>query len=124
MDAVVVIVIVELPPAVTLEGLKLAPAPLGNPLALSETVCAEPLVTAVLIVDVALPPGVTLTLLGEALMEKSFGGGGEPQVPALFQLMQLAFDWKGPMKPAVATRLSAPGLAPVYVHEMVPLIPV
>src|ERR1700682_406292 len=71
VDAWVVIVMRELLPAVTLGGLKLAPAPLGNPLALSDTVCADPLMTAVPIVDVPLLPAVTLTALGFALIEKS-----------------------------------------------------
>ena len=43
---------VELPPAVTELGLKLAVTPLGSPLADSDTVCADPLVTAVEIVEV------------------------------------------------------------------------
>ena len=38
---------VELPPAVTEAGLKLALAPAGTPLTESETVSATPLVTAV-----------------------------------------------------------------------------
>src|SRR5439155_10468399 len=44
---------VELPPAVTDAGLNEAVAPEGRALALSETVCAEPLVTAVAMVEVA-----------------------------------------------------------------------
>jgi hypothetical protein len=67
----VVMVIVELFPAVTLGGLKLADAPLGSPLELSETDCAEPLVSAVETVVVPLPPWVTVTVLGLALIEKS-----------------------------------------------------
>ena len=47
---------VELPPAVTAVGLNVAVAPAGSPLALSVTVCAEPLTTAVLMVLVALCP--------------------------------------------------------------------
>ena len=43
----VAMVRVELPPAVTPAGLKLADAPAGRPLALSETDCAAPPVTAV-----------------------------------------------------------------------------
>lgn len=64
---------VELPPAVTDAGLNEAVAPDGTPLALSETVCAEPLVTVVAIVDVALPFWGAETELGLALIEKSFG---------------------------------------------------
>jgi hypothetical protein len=43
-------------PAVTDAGLKLAVVPAGRPLALRLTDCADPLVTAVEIVDVPLPP--------------------------------------------------------------------
>lgn len=49
-----VIVRVELPPAVTEVGLNVAVVPDGRPLAPKATVCAEPLATAVLIVDVPL----------------------------------------------------------------------
>jgi len=66
----------ELPPAVTDAGLKEAVAPVGSPLALSVTLSAAPLVTAVEIVEVALPPCTAETLEGAALIEKSFGGGG------------------------------------------------
>src|SRR5436189_144794 len=52
-------------------GLNEAVAPAGTPLALSVTVCAAPLVTAVEIVDVALPPWTADTLLGFAAIEKS-----------------------------------------------------
>src|ERR1700730_14040312 len=71
VDACVVIVMRELLPAVTLVGLKLAPAPLGSPLAVSDTVCADPLMTAVLMVDVPLLPAFTLMVFGFALIEKS-----------------------------------------------------
>ena len=54
-------------------GLKLAVVPDGSPLALSETVCAEPLVTAVEIVDEPLAPWLTLRLDGLAEIEKSDG---------------------------------------------------
>ena len=73
MVAPAVIVIVEELPAVTDAGLKLTDVPVGCPVALSATVCAEPLVTAVEIVDVPLAPCATLTLLGLALIEKSDG---------------------------------------------------
>jgi hypothetical protein len=62
-------------PAVTDAGLKLLVVPVGSPLELKLTGCAEPLVTAVPIVDVPLAPCCTLMLLGFALIEKSFGGG-------------------------------------------------
>jgi len=64
---------VELPPAVMVGGLNEAVAPAGTPLALSVTVCAAPLVTAVEIVDVALPPWTADTLAGFALIEKLLG---------------------------------------------------
>ena len=49
--------------------------PEGYPLALSVTVCGEPLMTAVEMVDVTLPPWTADTLLGFALIEKSLGAG-------------------------------------------------
>src|SRR2546428_12973555 len=67
---------VEPPPAVVVGGLNEAVAPAGTPLALSVTVSAEPLVTAVEIVDVALPPWTADTLVGLAPIEKSFGAAG------------------------------------------------
>ncbi|TME25142.1 MAG: hypothetical protein E6I64_11435 [Chloroflexi bacterium] len=63
--------------------MNVALAPAGSPLALSATVCAEPLVTAVEMVEVPLPPAVTVTALGFALIEKSDGGGGAPQPGSL-----------------------------------------
>jgi len=47
---------VELPPAVTLVGLSVAVVPAGAPPALRLIVSAEPLTTAVLIVEVPLEP--------------------------------------------------------------------
>src|SRR5207253_1444138 len=64
---------VELPPAVIALGLKDAVAPDGTPLAENVTLSAEPLVRAVEIVDVVLPPWTAETLLGLALIEKSLG---------------------------------------------------
>jgi hypothetical protein len=64
-------VTVELAPALTELGLNDTVVPDGCPVALSDTVCAEPLVTAVEIVDVPLPPCATLRLLGLAAIEKS-----------------------------------------------------
>jgi len=49
-------VIVELPPELTEVGLKLTVVPAGWPLALRLTDCAEPVVSAVLIVAVLLEP--------------------------------------------------------------------
>ena len=64
---------VELPPAVTELGLNDAVVPEGTPLAESATLSAEPLMTAVEMVDVVLPPCTAETLLGFALIEKSLG---------------------------------------------------
>src|SRR5439155_369383 len=64
---------VELPPAVIALGLKDAVAPDGTPLAENVTLSAEPLVRAVEIVDVVLPPWTAETLLGLALIEKLLG---------------------------------------------------
>jgi hypothetical protein len=62
---------VELAPDVIGLGLNPAVVATGTPLALRLTLWAEPLVTAVEMVDVALPPWDALTLLGLALIEKS-----------------------------------------------------
>jgi hypothetical protein len=62
---------VELAPAEIGLGLKPALVPAGAPLALRLTLWADPLVTAVEMVLVALPPWAALTLLGLALIEKS-----------------------------------------------------
>src|SRR2546427_9026764 len=70
VDDVVPIVSVELPPAVTVLGLKDAVAPAGSPLALSVIVCAFPLVTAVLKVGGTLLPSTTTALLGLAPIAK------------------------------------------------------
>ena len=71
----VAIVMVELLPAVTAVGLNDAVAPAGSPVALRLTFCAEPLVTAVEMVDGPLEPCWIETLVGFAAIEKSFGGG-------------------------------------------------
>ena len=67
---------VELPPVVTEVGLSAAEAPPGAPLMVRFTVSAEPLVRAVEMFDVPLWPWTKERLVGFALMEKSFGGGG------------------------------------------------
>ena len=61
-------------PAVTETGLNETVVPAGWPVALSVTVCAEPLVTVVEIVEVPLPPCARLRLDGLAEIEKSDGG--------------------------------------------------
>jgi hypothetical protein len=66
---------VELLPELIGFGLKAAVVPAGRPLALRVTLWATPLVMAVEMVEVALPPWGALTLLGLALIEKSDGGG-------------------------------------------------
>jgi hypothetical protein len=70
------IVIVDESPELTDAGLKPTVVPAGTPLALSAMLCADPFVTAVLIVDVPLLPCCTLRLLGLAAIEKSSAGGG------------------------------------------------
>ena len=77
-DAVVLAlsVSVELWPAVTDAGLKEPVTPDGRPLTESETVCALPLVTAVLTVNEVLLPWATVALEGVTETEKSFAGGG------------------------------------------------
>src|SRR2546422_1613201 len=67
---------VEPPPVVTEVGLSVAVAPAGVPVTDRGIVSAEPLVTAVEMVDVPLAPWAKERLVGLALMEKSLGGGG------------------------------------------------
>src|SRR5437773_8982108 len=61
---------VELPPAVTELGLSVAVAPAGVPLTVRLTVSAEPLVTAVEIVDVPLAHCTSERLTGDAAVEQ------------------------------------------------------
>jgi hypothetical protein len=75
---------VELPPAVTEVGLRLAVAPVGTPLTLRFTVWAEPEVTAVLMVELPVDPWATLSELGFAVMEKSLDGSGGRVAPRAF----------------------------------------
>jgi hypothetical protein len=84
---------VELLPALMGLGLKPAVVPAGRPAALRVTLCADPLVTVVAIVDVALPPWDALTLLGLALIEKS--DGVAPQ-PGILKVPTLVFQLKEP----------------------------
>jgi hypothetical protein len=70
------IVSVDDDPAVTEDGENEAVAPLGSPLALRETVCAEPEVTAVEAVAVVPDPAVTDADVGLTESEKSFAAGG------------------------------------------------
>jgi hypothetical protein len=64
------------PLAVTDAGENDAVAPLGRPLALSETVCAEPEVTAVETVALVPDPAVTEADVGLTDSEKSFAAAG------------------------------------------------
>jgi hypothetical protein len=70
-NAVVDTVSVEIAPARTEAGVKLALAPEGNPVAERLTVRAGRAVTSVLIVYVVLEPWATVWFDGFALMEKS-----------------------------------------------------
>jgi len=82
---------VDDPPAVTDVGLRLAVAPEGTPDTLSETDCAEPLVTAVEIVEVPFAPCARLSELGLALIEKSFAGAEAVTVrPTVVEWVALA----------------------------------
>src|SRR5712692_9976363 len=81
-------------PAVTELGLKPTVVPAGCPLALRATVCAEPLVTAVLIVEVPFAPWATLRLFGLAPIEKSDGAVlqfGNLNVPILVCQLKVPF---------------------------------
>lgn len=76
----VLVVMVDEAPALTVLGLKLAVAPLGRPLALSEIVCAAPLVTAVMMVAAPVAPWATVRLVGFTVTEKSFAAAGTVSV--------------------------------------------
>ena len=71
-------------PAVTVEGEKDAVAPLGSPVALSDTDWAEPDVTAVETVAVAPEPGETLAEVGLTASEKSFPVAAGPNAATPF----------------------------------------
>ena len=86
---------VELPPAVTEAGLKLAVAPAGTPLTEKETVSAVPLVTAVATVYEVEPPCWTVWLAGLGAMEKSFAAA-TPQPGSLNEPMRV-FQLKLPL---------------------------
>src|SRR5258708_38228674 len=74
---------VEELPAVTEVGLSEAVGPAGETLAVRLTVPAVPLVTAVLVVEVPLPPCAVERLGGVGLIQKALGGGGAPQLGEL-----------------------------------------
>src|SRR4051812_14780238 len=68
---VVATVMVDDPPDVTDAGLKLTETPAGAPELVSVTVCALPEVVAVLTVEVAEDPGLTVPAVGLSASEKS-----------------------------------------------------
>jgi hypothetical protein len=72
-------VMVAVPPAVTVVGLKVTVVPLGSPDAPRLIDWADPLVTAVVMVEVVVvvdEPRVTVPELGVVVIEKSLVGGG------------------------------------------------
>jgi len=69
--ALVVTDMVDDPDAVTEAGLKLAPAPTGNPLTLKFTLLLNPPDPVIVAVQEVFPPAVTVTEAGVAAMEKS-----------------------------------------------------
>jgi hypothetical protein len=71
VDAVVAMVTVELPPAVTVVGLNVTLPPPGTPVVLKVTVWAVPETTAVDAVAVAEAPWVTVPEVGLSDSEKS-----------------------------------------------------
>lgn len=66
---------VELAPAVTLDGLNDATAPVGRPVAVNATDWATPEDTSVLTVLVPDVPAETVAEVGDADIEKLLGGG-------------------------------------------------
>ncbi len=74
-EAPTLTVSVELPPAVTDAGLRLAVTPAGAPLTDRLTVSAEPEIKAVLIDEVPEPPWAKVRDVGLALIEKSLTTG-------------------------------------------------
>jgi hypothetical protein len=80
---------VDEPPAVTDVGLGEAVGPAGETLALRLTVPAEPLVTAVLMVEVPLPPWTIETLVGLAVIEKSLLAGALTVRPTVVEWLPL-----------------------------------
>jgi hypothetical protein len=80
----VAIVSVDEEPAVIVAGEKDAVAPVGSPLALSDTDWALPDVTAVDIVAVAFEPGATVTDVGLTATEKSLTAVAGPNAAMPF----------------------------------------
>jgi len=96
---------VELPPVVTEVGLSPADASLGVPLTVRLTVSAEPLVRAVEMVELPLWPWTKERLVGFALMEKSFGGGGAVTVN------ETVVEWVALVPVPVTVIVYVPGVA-------------
>ena len=80
LDVVAILRVDELPDW-TEAGSNDAVAPLGRPVAVSWTVCAEPLPITVLIVAVAVSPGLTEPLAGETDIVKSLPVGVQVASP-------------------------------------------
>src|SRR2546426_3038426 len=81
-------------------SLNAAVVPAGTPLALSVTVSAEPLVTAVEIVDVALPPWTAETPVGLGLVQES--------IPAAVAFRVTGSGWRTNVAGAPARTPEAP----------------
>src|SRR5207245_1483427 len=88
VEALVVIVRVLLPPAVTEAGLNEAVAPLGRPDAVSATDSAVPETSAVETVEVADAPETTEPEAGAAAIEKSFVTVPVPATTSIFAAFQ------------------------------------
>ena len=96
---------VEPPPVVTEVGLSPADAPPGVPLTVRLIVSAEPLVSAVEMVEIPLWPWTKERLVGFALMEKSFGGGGAVTVN------ETVVEWVALVPVPVTVTVYVPGVA-------------
>jgi hypothetical protein len=96
---------VEPPPVVTEVELSVAVAPLGVPVTDRLIVSAEPLVSAVEMVEVPLWPWTKERLVGFALIEKSFGGGGAVTVN------ETVVEWVALVPVPVTVTVYVPGAA-------------
>src|SRR5438093_5186375 len=105
VPGVAVPVRVEPPPVVTEVGLSPADAPPGVPLTVRLIVSAEPLVSAVEMVEIPLWPWTKERLVGFALMEKSFGGGGAVTVN------ETVVEWVALVPVPVTVIVYVPGVA-------------
>ena len=70
VDAPTAMVMVEVPAPVIEVGLKVTVTPAGWPVAVKEIAESNPFVTVLVIVDVAEPPCVTETVVGDAVRPK------------------------------------------------------